>query len=68
MFQIIPEQQKCFLILTTAVFHISILPNLDAAQNLKIFKRKKKKQPTIKTNNQPNLFLDKKCSQHFDNV
>lgn len=43
MFQIIPEQQKCFLILTTAVFHIFILPNLDAAQNLKSFKRK---QPT----------------------
>lgn len=37
MFQIILEQQKCFLILIAAIFHIFILPNLDAAQNLKIF-------------------------------
>lgn len=44
MFQIILEQQKCFLILIAAIFHIFILPNLDAAQNLKIFEKTPKNQ------------------------
>lgn len=44
MFQIILEQQKCFLILIAAIFHIFILPNLDAAQNLKIFEKNPKNQ------------------------
>lgn len=56
MFRIVLEQQKCSLILTTAVFYSFIPPTIDAAQNVKIFKKQLNKtisNQTKKTQNTP---------------
>lgn len=60
MFQIVLEQQKCFLIITTAVLYSFILPNVDAAQNIIIFKKSPQQQPLTKTNKETLNILPQK--------
>lgn len=53
MFRIVLEQQKCSLILTTAVFYSFIPPTIDAAQNVKIFKKQLNKTTSNQTKKTP---------------
>lgn len=54
MFRIVLEQQKCSLILTTAVFYSFIPPTVDAAQNVKIFKKQLNKTTANQTKKNQN--------------